>query len=130
MVQVPTPPGDGSLLLGARSGRALAADHLSLGLAGELAAVVHQEAARAGELVRLARQHAYGELLAGEIRPRKLERLGEVLLVDVHAAGLRLGASGLQLLERVLVEVLVNAWAVVVGSHCVLPSSVGALGNA
>src|SRR3954452_10802754 len=109
-----------------RSGRALAADHLSLGLARELAAVVHQEATRARELVRLARQHPHCQLFAGQVCAGQLEGLGEVFLVDVHGARLCLGAPSLELFEAVLVEVLVDPRAVVVGSHLCPPLGVSA----
>ena len=44
------------------SGRAVHADQLPVAIRGELAAVVDQEALRAGELVGLARQHLDGQL--------------------------------------------------------------------
>jgi hypothetical protein len=56
-------------------------------LGGELAAVVHQEAAGAGELVRLLGDHPDGQLLARQVGPRQLEPLGLLGLVDVDARG-------------------------------------------
>ncbi len=71
---------------------------------GELAAVVHQEARRAGELVRLLRDDMDGELLAGQVRAGQFEGFGEVGLVGVeHASGL--GLLSFQLFEAVLTGV-------------------------
>ena len=49
------------------SRRALAADRLSADLLGQLAAVVDEEAAGAGELIGLARDHPHGQLFARQI---------------------------------------------------------------
>src|SRR5690349_5522805 len=108
-----TPPTPGCSL------GALAADQSAALVGGQLAAVVHQEAARAGELVALLGQHADRQLLAGQVRAGQLERLVEVRFVDVDAARLRLGATRLELLEAVLTEVvgLGAAGLVVVGGH-------------
>src|SRR5690606_22072577 len=136
----PSPAGDGTsfgsvagrsvsevttrILLGpVRSGGALAADLPAVAVGGELAAVVHQEAARAGELVRLPRDHPQRQLLVGQVRTGQLERLGEVGLVDVDRAGGLVGAPRLQLLEAVLPQVVIGlARAVAVGSHVRTPS--------
>ena len=102
--------------------RAVAAEVLPVALACQPAAVVNQEAARAGELVVLLRKHPHGELLtrhAGEISAREFQGLVQLGLVDVDRTGLRFGASGLQLLERVLVQLvgLTTTWGVVIGCH-------------
>src|SRR4051812_12113501 len=106
--------------------RALFADETPALVGGELTAVVHEEAARAGELVALLGQHADRQLLARQVCARQLERLVEVSFVDVDAARLRLGAPRLQLLEAVLTEVvgLGAAGLVVVGGHVLGPSLV------
>src|SRR3954447_4992601 len=105
---------------------ALAADQPAALVGRELAPVVHQEAAGAGELVALLRQHADGQLLAGQVCTGELECLREIGLVDVDAARLRLCAAGLQLLEAVLSQVvsLRTAGLVVVGGHGQGPSLV------
>src|SRR5919201_1091239 len=97
---------------------ALAADHLTVALRRQLAAVVHEEAARAAELVRLHRQYLDGELLVGEIGTGQLEGLGDVGFVHVDDGRLRVNASGLEFLQAVLAEVdLVATRRVVVGGH-------------
>ena len=45
--------------------------------------MVHQEAARAGELVRLPRDHADSQLFARQVRTRQLESLSCLVRVDV-----------------------------------------------
>ena len=98
---------------------ALAAHQAAVLLRGQLAAVVDQEAAAAGELVALLRQHPDGELLPGQVGTGQLERLVEVGLVDVDRAGLGLRPARLELLEAVLAD-LVGLGAsrlVVVGGH-------------
>src|SRR6185437_15657682 len=94
------------------------------------AAVVHQEAAGAGELIVLLRQHPDGQLLtghAGQVRARQLERLGQFGLVHIDRSGLSLRTASLQFFEGILVQ-FVNvstAGGVVVGSHLVVtPRSV------
>src|SRR5438105_2577919 len=101
------------------SGRAVPADGLPVPLAGQPAAVMYQEAARAGELVLLLRQHLDGQLLAGQVGARQLERLVQLGLVDVDRAGLRLGPTRLQLLEGVLAQLVYfcSPGGVVVGCH-------------
>ncbi len=81
------------------SGGTFAADERPSGAARELASVVHEEAAGAGELIGLARQHPDGEHLTGQVGPGQLERLGEIRLVLVDRAGLRLGPPCLELLR-------------------------------
>src|SRR5437763_8883084 len=68
------------------SGRALPADKLSLPVLGKLAPVMHQEATRAGELVRLPRDHPERKLLVGQVGAGELERLRDVIGVDVDRA--------------------------------------------
>jgi hypothetical protein len=80
---------------------------------------VHQEAAAAGELVRLLREHLDRQLLAGQVRAGELEALRRVGLVDVDRGRLRLVPTGLELVERVLSHVVavVPPRCVVVGRH-------------
>src|SRR4051794_9813454 len=86
----------------------------------DLAAVPDQEAAGAGELVRLAREHPDGQLLVGEVGARQLERLRGLGLVLVDLAGVLVVTTGLELLDAVFVELLVGlAWGVVVSRHLV-----------
>jgi tetratricopeptide (TPR) repeat protein len=66
-----------------RSGGALAADRLAATAVGKLAAVMNKEAARAGELVRLTRNHPERELLVRKVSSWKLKRLGDVIRIDV-----------------------------------------------
>jgi hypothetical protein len=84
-----------ALELTAHASGALAAGQAPVLLGRQLAAVVDEEAAAAGELVALLRQDADGELLAGQVGARELDGLVEVGLVDVDAARLRLGAAAL-----------------------------------
>src|SRR5690625_892294 len=100
------------------SGGALLADELSFPLLGQLAAVVHQEAARAGELVGLARKHPNRQLLAGEVGAGEFHPFRDLVGVDVYGAGALVDATRLQLLQAVLVDVLVGLTrAVVIGGH-------------
>src|SRR6266498_1836293 len=57
---------------------AFATDHLTTALHCKLAAVVHQEAARAAELVRLHRNHLDGELFVGQVSAGQLEALRHI----------------------------------------------------
>src|SRR5699024_7722570 len=71
-----------------------------------------------GELVGLARQHADGELFAREISSGQLESFGRLGLVLVDDARALVGTPRLELLDRVLGEVLLGlAGGVVVSSH-------------
>jgi hypothetical protein len=80
--------------------------------------MVHQEAARARELVFLLRDHADRELLIRKIGPGKLMGLGQLGLVDIHGGCGEIGAPGLELFEAVLVELIVGLTrGVVVGRH-------------
>src|SRR5262249_54025958 len=65
---------------------ALAADQLAVPLFGKLAPVVHKEATRASELVRLPGDHPERELLVRQISPRKLKRLSHVVRIKVDGA--------------------------------------------
>src|SRR4051794_8380365 len=98
---------------------AVPAEQLVTARRGEPAAVLHQEAARAGELVLLLGEDADRQLLAGQVGAGELQVLVEVGLVDVDRCGLRLGASCLELLERVLTQLVgfIAARGVVVGGH-------------
>ena len=65
---------------------AIAADELAVALARQPAAVVHQEAAGAGELVALLGQHPDRQFFtgqAGQVGAGQLQRLGQLGLVDV-----------------------------------------------
>src|SRR4249920_1637165 len=102
----------------ARSGRALTADQLAVPVLRQLAAMVHKEAARTGELVSLARDHPERQLLVGEVGAGQLQRLCDVIRVDVNRAGGLVHPAGLQLLQAVLGDFLVClARAVIVSGH-------------
>src|SRR5215472_6355293 len=75
-----------SIARGPQSGRALPADELSLPVLSELAPVMHQEATRAGELVRLPWNHPERKLLVRQVGPGELERLRHIIGVDVDRA--------------------------------------------
>src|SRR6187455_1754279 len=90
------------------SGGALPADQHAGLLAGELAAVVHQEAPGARELVGLAREDPHRELLAGQVGPGQLEALRLLGLVDVDARGALVDATALELLDGVLGQLVVG----------------------
>src|SRR6266581_4661269 len=64
-------------------GRALPADRLAAAGFGELAPVVHKEAASTSELVSLPRYHPEGQLLIREVRTGQLKRLGYVVRVKI-----------------------------------------------
>src|SRR5690349_24040589 len=86
----------------ALSSAAVAADHLAALFGGELAAVVHQEARAAGELVRLLRDDLDGQFLVREIGSGQLEVLGSFGLILVDLARALLVTTRFQLLDRVL----------------------------
>ena len=67
---------------------------------------MHQEAARARELVGLLRDHPHGQLLAGQVGAGQLEGLGGLGLVNVYDRRLGLVAPSLQFLERILGNVV------------------------
>jgi hypothetical protein len=67
------------------SAGALATDRLATDFLGQLAAVMYEETARAGELIGLLGNHSNGQLLAGQVCSGKLEALGLFGLVDVNA---------------------------------------------
>ena len=69
---------------------------------GQLAAVVDQEAAHAGELVLLPRQHLDRELLVGQVGAGELEGLGRLGLVLVDLAGVLVVPPSLELFEALL----------------------------
>src|SRR5690606_12132791 len=101
---------------------AVAADRLAVLLPGQLTAVVHQEAAHAGELVLLLGQHPDGQLLVREVRSGQFQALGGLELVDVHGGRRLVVAPGLQFFQTVRVDVVVGlAWSVVVGCHARSP---------
>jgi hypothetical protein len=96
----------------------LAADQLAVPLFGKLAPVVHKEATRASELVRLPWDHPERKLLVRKISPRKLKRLSHVVRIKVDGARRLVHPAGLQFLKAVLGQVVVGlARAVVIGSH-------------
>src|SRR5665811_1928027 len=99
-------------------GGALRAHRLPVLDVGELAAVMHEEAARAGELIRLSRKYPHRELFAREVGTGQLEALGGFGLVFVDNARGLVRPTRLELLERVLAEVLFRlARCVVVSCH-------------
>src|SRR4029077_13113377 len=101
-----------------RSGSALPADELAATSVGKLAAVMYQEAARTGELIRLTRNHPEREFLVGQIGPWELERLGDVIRIDVYRRRGLVHPPRLQFLQAVLGNVVVGlSRAVVIGSH-------------
>src|SRR5579875_156712 len=100
------------------SGGTLAANHLAVPVLGELAPVMHQEAARAGELVRLPRDHPERKLLVGQIRPGKLQSLRRVVRIDIDRGRRLVHPPRLQFLQAVLSKILVRlSRAVVIGGH-------------
>src|SRR5919106_3629192 len=104
------------------SGRAVAADQVTVLLPCELAAMVNEEALRTGELVGLPRQDTDRELFVGQVGAGKLEGLRELGLVDVDDAGRLVHPAVLQLLDRVLGQLVVGlAWCVVVSCHRWIP---------
>src|SRR5262245_16488968 len=98
------------------SGSAVAADQLLL--VGELAAVVDQEAAHAGELVLLAGHHLDRQLLVREVSAGQLEGLGGFRLVLVDLPGVLVVTTRLEFFDALFGLVfLVLARCVVVGGH-------------
>src|SRR5699024_1332725 len=73
----------------------------------DLAAVLDEEAAGAGELVRLSGQHPHRQLLAGEVGARELVRVRGLGLVLVDGRGRGLVPPTLQLLDGVVVRLVV-----------------------
>src|SRR5690606_4401768 len=99
------------------------ADELSVTFLRQLTAVVHEEAARARELVSLARQDAHREFFTRQVRPGQLHAFGDLVGVDVDGADALVYPARLQFLQAVLSQVVVClAWAVVVGGHGSTPS--------
>ena len=94
-------------------------------LVGQLAAVVHEEAAHAGELVVLTGLDLDGQLLVGQVGTGQLERLGRLGLVLVDLAGVLVVASRLQLFDALFaLVVVVLARCVVVSRHFLLQRGV------
>src|SRR4029079_5620555 len=99
-----------------RSGGTVAADEPLL--VGELAAVVDQEAAHAGELVLLARHHLDRQLFVREVGSWQFEGLGRLGLVLVDVAGVLVMPTRLELFDALFGLVfLVLARCVVIGGH-------------
>ena len=97
---------------------ALSADQLAVPFLGKLAPVVHKEATRASELVRLPRDHPEREFLVRQVGTGKLKALGGIVRVKVDRGRRLIHPARLQLLQAVLAQVIISlAWAVVVGSH-------------
>src|SRR4051812_8359989 len=104
-----------------RPSGAVAADQLLL--VRELAAVVHQEAAHAGELVQLLGLDLDGQLLVRQVRAGELEGLGGFRLVLVDLPGVLVVTARLELLEAVLVLLFLGLpRCVVVGCHSFSPA--------
>ena len=102
-------------------GSALRTDHLAVLLLGELRAVVHQEAARAGELVGALRQNANAQGLIGEVSAGQLDRLSEFSLVEIDHRGRLFRTPRLELFDALFGEFVVGlAWGVVIGCHVAL----------
>src|SRR6476619_5869442 len=92
------------------------ADHLLA--VHQLRAVVHQEAAHAGELVLLLRLDLDGQLLVGQVGAGELEGLSGLRLVLVDLAGVLVVPARLELLDRLFgLLVVVLARGVVIGRH-------------
>ena len=68
------------------SRRALPADKLAITVFGKLTPVVHKEAPRTRELIRLTRYNPEREFLVRQIGPRQLQRLGNIVGVKVDSA--------------------------------------------
>jgi hypothetical protein len=66
-------------------------------LFGQPAAVMDEEAARAGELICLLGQHSNDQLLAGQVGTGQFEVLRGLRLVDVNRTRLGLVPSRLEL---------------------------------
>src|SRR3954449_4722608 len=100
------------------------ADHLLR--VRQLAPVVDQEAAHAGELVLLLGLHLYRELLVRQVCAGELEGLGRLGLVLVDLAGVLVVATSLELFDALFGLVFFTlAWCVVVSRHVSsLPSAV------
>src|SRR5690606_30219271 len=99
-------------------GRALLADDEGALDVVDPAAVLHEEAARAGELIGLAGKDPHGELLAGEIGTGELIGIGRFGLILIDRRGGGLVATTLQLLDRVFAGVVVVlARGVVISGH-------------
>ena len=77
--------------------------------------MVHKEAGRAGELVLLGRQHAHGEFFSGQVCSGQLKAFRGLRLVLVNYSGRLVGASRLELLDRIGRNLVVRlAWSVII----------------
>ena len=95
---------------------------ISFLLVRELAAVVHQEAAHAGELVLLRGLHLDRQLLVREVGAGQLEGLGGLGLVLVDLAGVLVVPPRLELLDALFALVFLGlARCVVVSCHVLSP---------
>src|SRR2546428_148478 len=93
-------------------------DRLTVPVCGELAAVMHKEATRAGELVCLPGNHPEGQFLVRQVSTWQLQRLGNVVWVDVNRARRLVKPASLELLQAVLGQLIVGlARAVIVRCH-------------
>src|SRR5215472_1274106 len=100
------------------SGGTLAADQLAASGVRKLAAVVHKEAARTGEFIRLTRNHPEREFLVRKVSAGKFKRLGDIIRIDVNRRRGLVHPPGLKFLQAVLGDVVFCLpRAVVVGSH-------------
>jgi hypothetical protein len=86
-------------------------------------AVLHQKAARTGELVGLLRYHPYGEFLAGQIGVGQHKRVGGVLVVGVEQRRIGIGTPT----RRQLVQRLVGGIVGLLGARSVVVSGIGSL---
>jgi hypothetical protein len=98
---------------------AVGANHPIADLPRQPVAVLDEEAARAGELVALLRDHANGEFLTGEIGARQFEVLEFVAVIDIEYSGRGVVATTGQLLERFIDDIIgfLLAGRVVISGH-------------
>ena len=66
--------------------RAFPADKLTIAVFCKLAPVVHKEAPGTRELIRLPRNHPEREFLVGQVGPRQLQGLGNIIGVKIDGA--------------------------------------------
>src|SRR5690606_192684 len=103
---------------------ALRANGLILLELRQLAAVVHQEARHARELILLRRQYAHREFFSGQVGAWQLEALCGIGFILVHHTRRLVGTPRLQLLDGVGSDLVVSlAWGVVIGCHPALSFS-------
>jgi Protein of unknown function (DUF4235) len=84
-VQARHPESLGSAVYAALGG-ALPADKLAIAFFGKLAPVMHKEAARASELIRLPWYHPERELLIRQVRAWQLQRFSNVIWIKIDGA--------------------------------------------